>query len=178
MKRVLLSIACALAILPQALQARDRTPAAKEAPPKDETVAPANVPPYVLKNRSKFTAPSDTARVPFWPVGWSKQKQAAIAVAAAVPETKLTLDPNSFHLSSISIIGGKDPSLATINGRSYAEGEFLRQPKGSKARIRVERIYDGAVSLSYEGQKIMVSLHREELNQHKDDAELLDLNNR
>jgi hypothetical protein len=179
MKRELLSMACAtLAFLPQGLQARDRTPAAaKEAPPKDETVAPADVPPYVLKNKSKFNAPSETARVPFWPVGWSKQKQAAIAVAAAAPEVKMKLDKNSFNVSSILIGGGKDPSLAVINERPYAEGEYVRL-KGSstKTRIRVERIYDGTVTLSFEDQKIVVPLRRQELNQHKDDNELLDPN--
>ena len=178
MKRDLISIACAaLAILPQALQARDRTPKAPKEAPKDETAVPAVVPPYVLKNRSKFNAPSDSARVPFWPVGWSKQKQAVIAVAAA-PEAKVTLDEKSFRVTSILLSTGSTASLAVINGRAYGEGEFLRQPRGAnaRARIRVERIDDGAVTLSFEDQKVMLPLRRQELNQHKDEGDLLDPN--
>ena len=129
------------------------------------------VPPYVLKNRSKFDDPGESARVPFWPVGWTKQKQAAIAVAVAAAP-KLAFDPKSFHVTSILIGGGTSPSLAVINDRAYAEGEFLRMPpKGSQRgrRIRVERITDGTVTLEHEDQKIVVPLRRQELNQHKPD---------
>jgi len=51
-------------------------------------------------------------------------------------------------------------------------------PKGAdaRARIRVGRIDDGAVTLEYDGKKILVPLRHQELNQHKDDSELLDPN--
>jgi hypothetical protein len=176
MSRTLFSIACAaLAIAPHAFAVREKPAApAKEVAPKEET--PAVVPPYVLKHRSKFNAPADIARVPFWPVGWSKQKQAAIAVAA-VAAPKLTLDEKSFRVTSILISSGTTPSLAVINGRAYGEGEFLRAPKGAsvRARIRVTRIDDGTVTLEYEDQKIVTPLRRPELNQHKEN-EFLDPN--
>ena len=121
-------------------------------------------------------------RVPFWPVGWSKQKQSAIAVAAAVAEPKVTLDENSFRVSSISISTGADPSLAVISistgiKRAYAEGEFLRMPNGgAHTRVRVERITDGTVTLEHEGRKFLVPLRRLELNLHKPEEEILDPN--
>jgi hypothetical protein len=178
MNQVFFSIACAaLLISPQALRARDRAPAAKDAAAKDETIPPAIVPPYVLKNRSKFDDPGASARVPFWPVGWTKQKQNSTVVPVAA-EPKVTLDEKSFRVSSILISSGTTPSLAVINGRAYGEGEFLRSPKGSSARtrIRVERINDGTVTIDYDDQKIVVPLRRPELNQHKPEDELLDPN--
>jgi hypothetical protein len=174
MNQTLSRIACAaLLIAPHAFGARDKTPP-KETVVKDETIPPANLPLYVLKNRSKFDNPGDAARIPFWPVGWTKQKQAAIAVAVAA-EPKAKFDANSFHLSSIVLSGDKAPSLAVINERPYAEGEFIRMPKGTGAHtpIRVGRINDGNVVLEYETQKILVPLRRKELNQHKDETELL-----
>jgi len=176
MNHALYSIVCAaFLIAPRALQARDRAPA-KDVAVKDETVAPADVPPYVLKNRSTFNSPGDAARVPFWPVGWSKQKQVAIAVAATAPEVKETFDIKSLQVTSILLSSGTTSSLALINGRSYAEGEFLRMPKGARTRVRVGRINDGAVVLEYENQKIVVPLRRFELNQHKSEDDLLDPN--
>jgi hypothetical protein len=173
MNRALFIIACAaLLMAPQPLQARDRAPA-KDPVAKDETIAPANLPPYVLKNRSKFNDPGELAHVPFWPVGWTKQKQGAVAVAvAAEPKDK------SFRVTSILISSGTAPSLAVINGRAYGEGEFLRMPKGAgaRARIRVQRIDDGTVTLQYEDQKIVTPLRRPELNQHKPEDEILDPN--
>jgi type II secretory pathway component PulC len=174
MNQALYSIVCAAVLIaPQALQARDRAPA-KDTAVKDETIVPANVPAYVLKNRSTFNSPGDAARVPFWPVGWSKTKQAAIAVAAAAPEAKETFDVKSLVVTGILLGSGTTSSFALINGRSYGEGEYLRMPKGARTRVRVGRINDGAVVLEYENQKIVVPLRRFELNQHKAEEELLD----
>ena len=135
--------------------------------------APAT--PYVLKNRSSFDNPGETARVPFWPVGWTKQK-GAVAAAKAVAEPKITLDEKGFRLSSILLGSGSTPSLAVINGRAYSEGELIRLPRGTAPmRIRVQRINDGSVVLDHDSEKLVVSLRRPELSQHKDD-ELLDPN--
>jgi hypothetical protein len=176
MNPAIIRVACAgLLIAPQALFAHDR-PGAKSAatpPPKDETAAPAIVPPYVLKNRSEFNDPGDSARVPFWPVGWTKHGHVAAPLAVAAPA--VTLDERSFHVSSILISVGATPSLAVINGRAYGEGEFLHEPRGSGLRIRVQRIKDGSVILEHDDQILTVPLRRPELNQHKDDP-LLDPN--
>jgi hypothetical protein len=135
----------------------------------------APVTPYVLKNRSSFDNPGETARVPFWPVGWTKQKGMVAAVKAAA-EPKITLDEKGFKVSSILLGSGTTPSLAVINGRAYSEGELIRMPRGSAPiRIRVQRINDGSVLLEHDSEKLVVSLRRPELNQHKDD-ELLDPN--
>jgi hypothetical protein len=179
MNRALFSIAyAALLITPPALLAHDRAGSKPVVVKEEQPVVPTDVPPYILKNRSKFNAPNASLRVPFWPVGWSKQKQAAVAVAAAVAEPKEVFDEKVFHVSSILISNGTDPSLAVINGRAYGEGEFLRMPKGSvgRIRVRVQRINDGAVTLEHEDQKFLVPLHRPELNQHKPEEELLDPN--
>ena len=169
-------VCAALAIAPQAFAVREKA-VVKETAAKEEAAAPTIVPPYVLKHRSTFNKPADTARVPFWPVGWTKLKQTSMAVAVAA-EPKTTLDEKSFRVSSILLGSGAAPSLAVINGRAYGEGEFLRMPKGASARahIRVERITDGTVSLAYEDQKIVVPLRRPELNMHKPEDELLDPN--
>jgi hypothetical protein len=179
MNRALFNIAyAALLIGPPALQAHDRAGSKPVVVKEEQPVVPTDVPPYVLKNRSKFNAPSASMRVPFWPVGWSKQKQAAVAVAAAVAEPKEVFDVKSLKLSSISIGIGTEPSLAVINERPYAEGEFLRMPKGSggRIRVRVQRINDGSVTLEHGDQKFLVPLNRRELNQHKPEEELLDPN--
>jgi len=173
MKRTLLNIigCVALVIAPQALAVRDKAAPAKEAV-KEEPAVPSVVPAYVLKHRSSFHKPSDSVRVPFWPVGWSKQKQAMVAAAV---ESKFTLDPKSFVVTFISIPGGKDPSLARINDHTYEEGQILRMPKGSSptVQIRVGRITDGMVVLEYGDQKIQVPQRREKLNQRKADEEML-----
>jgi len=147
-------------------------PAKEEVVPKDG----APPPPYVLKNRSSFNKPGATARVPFWPVGWSKQKPNSPVVAAA-PTAAPTIDEKSFKVSSILIGNGGTASYAVINGRSYGEGELIRMPKSSQpVRIRVDRINDGYVILDHDSQKLTVPLRRQELNQHKPEDELLDPN--
>jgi len=147
--------------------------AAKEEPlPKDAPPAP----PYVLKNKSEFnTTPSDGARVPFWPIGWSKGKPVTVATTTAAPTAKLT--EAAFRLTSILLSTGTTPSLAVINGRPYSEGELLRFPRGSQPlKIRVARINDGSVILESSDEKLTVPLRRPELNHHEDNDPLLDPN--
>jgi hypothetical protein len=176
MNHAFFSLSCAaLLVAPQALAARDAA-AAKNPVAKDSTPVPANVPPYVLKNRSTFENPGGSARVPFWPVGWSKQKPNTALPVAAVVEPKVTIDEKSFHVSSILLSNGTTPSLVVINQRPYAEGEFLRMPRGSGVRIRVERITENNVTLVNGDQKIIAPLRRTELNAHRPEDELLDPN--
>jgi len=83
-----------------------------------------------------------------------------------------TLEEKNFRVTSILLSSGTSPSLAVINARTYAEGEFLRMPKGSGSsfRVRVMRINDGNVVLAYGDQTVVVPLRRPELNQNKGDA--------
>ncbi len=140
---------------------------------------------YVPKAHSSFSIP-ESSRAPFWPIGWTPQK--AEHVVAAAP--KVTLNPEMFSVTSI-LTG--NPSLAVINGRAYGEGEALRTPRAGKgdgavprgstppaARIFVQRILDGQVTLRADNQTVTVPLRRPELSERKPEAEeqLLSLDER
>ena len=133
-----------------------------------EEGAGANPPKYNLKNRSSFNLP-ETTRPPFWPIGWTKRSAAAAPVRMPTGP-RYVLDEKNFAVTSI-LTG--NPSLAVINGRSYAEGDVLRMPKGSGVRIRLARIYDGFVQLQLDEQVIAPKLRREELEPKKATEELL-----
>jgi hypothetical protein len=117
---------------------------------------------YELKNRSSFHADMD-ARIPFWPIGWKRPLIKAdgssdVPVAAAA---KVQLQAGHFSVTSI-LLG--NPALATINGRSFAEGELLPVIYGTeRLRVVVRAIRDGGVSLDYEEQHIFVPMRRPEL---------------
>jgi hypothetical protein len=139
---------------------------------KDEVV-----PPYELKNHSSFASASEINRVPFWPIGWVK-RTAAATVSAPVPEApKVTLDENSFHVTSILLGTGSTPSLAVINERAYSEGEYVRMPKtpGTQPiRVRVQRINDGTVILQHADQILVARLRRPTLEAKRPEELLLD----
>jgi hypothetical protein len=122
---------------------------------------------YTLKNRSSFSLPAST-RPPFWPIGFVKGETQRVAGPAAAP--RQTIDESSFRVTSI-LLG--NPALAVINGRAYSEGEYLRMPKSTAARIRVQRIADGAVLLQTADQVLNIALHRAELGGKKVEEELL-----
>ena len=99
--------------------------------------------PYELKNRSSFRADPE-ARTPFWPIGWQKPaKNAAPQVQAKAAEPAIQLLPSHFNVSSI-LLG--NPALATINGRSFGEGELLPVVAGTQ-RLRVVVRAGSAVSV-------------------------------
>jgi hypothetical protein len=140
--------------------------------------ATAAVPPYELKNRSKFTNAAENARAPFWPIGWVKRK---VGVTAPVDQVsagpRVQLDGKNFKVTSILLGSGSTPSLAVINGRAYSEGEFLRIPKGGAVpatRIRVQRINDGSVVLQNADQIVVASILRPELSNKKSEELVLD----
>jgi hypothetical protein len=138
----------------------------------------APVAPYVLKNRSTFSAVSDEQRAPFWPIGWLKRKPMSVTSAEplrTMEQPKAQFDASNIKLTSI-LLG--TPSLAIINGRSYSEGDFLRQPKaavvaGTAPRVRVYRINDGSVVLQNQTELITVAIQRPELVQRGPEQELL-----
>lgn len=147
-----------------------------------ETAAPAAaVQTYQLQRKSVFTATGHDQRAPFWPIGWTKRKAGPAPVATTGP--RMTLDEKAFRVTSV-LLG--NPSLAIINGRTYSEGEFLRQPRAAGgaptvstssfptgARIRVYRIDDGGVTLQYEDQMLTIMLQRPELSEKRAEEELL-----
>ena len=118
---------------------------------------------YELKNRSNFRIDADS-RAPFWPIGWKKPKVAGAAgtteiIAVEAPRIQL----QAGHFSVTSILSG-NPPLATINGRSFEEGELLPVMYGTeRLRVVVRAIRDGAVWLEHEGHQIMVPINRPEV---------------
>ena len=134
--------------------------------------------PYRLVNLSTFNC-ADAQRAPFWPIGWVKRAKGSSAQADAPVAPKFTFDPKSFKVTSIML---GPPALAVINGRPYAEGEVLRQPRGAAGaaipqlppgvRVRVQRIADGQVILQCEDQMITASVQRSELGARKEEREL------
>ena len=119
---------------------------------------------YELKSRSAFHS-SDDARIPFWPIGFQrpKIKNDGTSAAPAVAASKIHLEPDQFSVTSI-LLG--NPALATINGRSFEEGEVLPVIYGTeRLRVVVRAIRDGGVNLEYEGQHVLVPMKRPELGQ-------------
>jgi hypothetical protein len=117
---------------------------------------------YELKNRSSFKVDAD-ARIPFWPIGFERPKIKSDGTVAksTVVASRIQLEPG--HFSVTSILSG-NPSLATINGHSFEEGEILPVVAGTeRLRVVVRAIRDGGVTLEYEGQQIFVPMKRPEL---------------
>ncbi len=184
--RHLLTVAGTL-LCAASLQAENAAPAKPADAPVKAEAAPAPAPePYQLKRRSSFACADDTARAPFWPIGWVHRKGVSSSVAA-VAVAKSVLDAASFRVTSILLGSGPGASLAVINGRAYSEGEFLKMPRSVAAppvpgapapapvpRIRVQRISDGSVVLQREDQLLTVALQRPELVLKKVDDTLLD----
>lgn len=128
---------------------------------------------YKLKNRSVFSQP-ETARAPFWPIGWSKPVAGQITQQVEQAAPLATLDPEQFSVTSIA------GSIAIINGKPYLQGEYIRaaKPKEGKAaapgiaslppgtKVRVARVADGAVVLELNGQYTQLTLKRPDLQLH------------
>jgi hypothetical protein len=116
---------------------------------------------YVLKNRSSFHANLD-ARMPFWPIGYKRPLVKADGTTdAPVTTAKIQLLPEHFSVTSV-LLG--NPALATINGRSFEEGETLPVIYGNeRLRVVVRAIRDGGITLDYEAQQIFVPMKRPEL---------------
>ena len=115
--------------------------------------------PYQPKNKSSFSVQSG-ARVPFWPIGWSKEKQSAAPEAVAPAPVKVFLiEPQHFTVTSVLL---SHPPLATINGKAFGEGEFLPvTANGQPLKVVVKAIRDGGVWLDQSGHQIFVPLKRQ-----------------
>jgi hypothetical protein len=117
---------------------------------------------YELKNRSSFHTDMD-ARIPFWPIGWKRPqiKADGSSDAPVAAAAKVQLQAGHFNVSSI-LLG--NPALATINGRTFGEGELLPVIYGTeRLRVVVRAIRDGGVTLDFEEQHIFVPMRRAEL---------------
>lgn len=126
---------------------------------------------YQLKNRSTFHVDSD-ARIPFWPIGFERPKMKADGTVAApvLATPKIQLEPGNFSVTSI--LSG-NPALATINGRSFEEGELLPVMYGAeRLRVVVRAIRDGGVTLDYEGHQIFVPMKRPELGSKRSEQKV------
>lgn len=122
--------------------------------------------PYEVKNKSSFNV-KEGSRIPFWPIGWTKEKQVVKSTAPVVPVEKVFLiEPQHFTVTSVLLA---HPPLATINKRSFGEGEFLpvQGPNGQPLKVVVKAIRDGGVWLDQSGHQIFVPLKREEFQANK-----------
>lgn len=124
--------------------------------------------PYELKSRSSFSLGPET-RAPFWPIGW--QPAAAVEqpgtgrpevspLVASAPKFQLSSD--SFNVSSVLL---SNPALATINGRSFGEGEYLPVVSNEqRLKVQVYAIREQGVWLRLDNQQpILVPMRRGEI---------------
>ncbi len=159
-----------------ALHAEESAPAALESSGDPESH-------YRLQRKSAFTVATEDERAPFWPIGWVKPKVGQTVKNHAPVIPRVALNESAFKLSSI-LLG--NPSLAIINGRTYSEGEMIRQSRAAGgdatvatsqipagARVRVHRIDDGRVTLQYQEQMIQVMIRRPELAERRNEQLLL-----
>lgn len=132
---------------------------AVSAEPVDASAKPLR---YDLKNRSSFAVKTGS-RVPFWPIGWSKEKPIIpkSAQPAVVAQKVFQIQPSHFTVTSVLL---SNPPLATINGRAFGEGEQLPVTLGEvPLRVTVKAIRDGGVWLDQSGHQIFVPMRRQEL---------------
>jgi hypothetical protein len=165
MKRLFftLSAACA-AVSALAGDAAPSTPAAPANPEAAAVAAPAPaVEPYVLKSRSTFDAALD-ARAPFWPIGWSKGARHAPVKPAVKGPAAPMLQADQFTVSGV-LLG--NPAMATINGRSFAQGEVIPVVlDGNRLNLVLRSVQDGGVVLEYDDNVLFLPLRRQEVQQH------------
>lgn len=122
--------------------------------------------PYKLKHRSSFKL-SLEARAPFWPIGWIKSKSTdpyqPRVTSSGVLAAKKKFEIQPQHFSVTSVLVGK-PALATINGRSFAEGEVLPVIAGNeRLRVVLKAVRDGGVYLEHGTTQIYVPIRRFEV---------------
>ncbi len=115
--------------------------------------APAAPAVIELKNKSSFST-EDSARNPFWPIGWKPAAKES-ANEQAGPE----VSPAAFVVTSIVL----DPSakFAIVNGKTMQEGQVFGLQMGKQTyQLTVKSIEDGQVVLMRRDQEIVVPLHR------------------
>jgi hypothetical protein len=111
---------------------------------------------YVPKTKSVFN-PVTNAHNPFWPIGWVKTEtdQTSDTAAPYVPRVE------DFMVSTIML---NEPPMAVINGKDMAEGEIAALPvNGVNVVVQLMAVQDGRVILRWQGQNIVVPIHRDEM---------------
>jgi len=133
---------------------------------EEAATPPPKVEQYILKRRSTFTLPRET-RAPFWPIGWVKSNSTdaqRTLVTKGPGKQKFEIMPEHFSVSSVLV--GR-PALATINGRSFAEGEVLPVIAGEeRLRVVLKAVRDGGVWLEHGERQIYVPIRRQEVEQN------------
>jgi len=109
---------------------------------------------FKLKHHSSYTLQT-ADRNPFWPVGWVKPTTPQAVPGTAAIEV-IELHPEDFELTAI-LLG--TPPIVVINGKEYAEGDFLKI-KGGGAKVQLAQVMDGQVILRFMGKNYPVVLHR------------------
>jgi len=100
---------------------------------------------------------SERDRNPFWPVGWVKQAPVS-ATPIAGPVESAVLRTEDYALTAILL--GR-PALAVINGREYAEGDFIiLRPGAPKSKVQVFEVRDGQVTLRFMSKDYTIFLKR------------------
>ena len=131
------------------------------------SVDAVKVEPYVLKNRSSFGL-TDEARPPFWPIGMKKRAEAApaptVKAGPQAPKSKIpVLKPEYFKVTGV-LLG--QPPLATLNGRSFSQGEMVPVVfEGQRIDLALRRVLDGGVQLAQGENVFFVPLHRPALGE-------------
>jgi len=117
--------------------------------------APANDPSTVeLKYKSSF-ALEESARSPFWPIGW---KPAPIQNGTA-DRSGPDVQAAAFAVTSITV--DSSGRFAIINGKVMTEGQVFGLQLGTQTyQITVKAIQDGQVILGRRDQEIAVPLRR------------------
>lgn len=111
-------------------------------------VSLAGAEPYQLKNRSIVTANLE-GRAPFWPIGWAPPKEGD-PIENDKGRLPVNQPPVELKLKVTSILLGS-PSLITIGGRSFAEGERIPVvSQGRRFMVLIRQVRDGGVVLEYE----------------------------
>lgn len=109
---------------------------------------------FKLKHRSTFTL-QESARNPFWPIGWTKPAAAAPTATGEPVVEAIELHSQDFQLTAI-LLG--TPPMVVINGREYVEGDFLKVSGGAK--VQLARVLDGQVILRSMGKDYPIILRR------------------
>lgn len=110
---------------------------------EEKAAPPAPKPGYTPAAKSAFNIKGIT-RNPFEPIGFVPGVADAIKVDIPV------VTPDMFKVSSI-IVGS--PGVAVINGKDFAEGEFVPVP-GQQTKVQLIKVSDGQITLRHPDPKV------------------------
>jgi len=111
-------------------------------------------PPLEFKNKSSFQI-DNTARNPFWPIGYKPSAQ----IANVTGRSAIDIPLSAFLLSSITLDQGT--RFAIINGKTMQEGQQFSLRAGTQSyQLKIKAIQDGQVILACADGDILVPLRR------------------